>query len=54
MLRVDAIHENEPLSRTTTAAVRAELDALAGWLGLTRGQGRPQASPTAAKCHPFG
>ena len=23
-------------SRTTTAAVRAELDALAGWLGLSR------------------
>jgi uncharacterized protein YcaQ len=40
VLRVDAIHEDEPFSRTTTAAVRAELDALAGWLGLTRGQGR--------------
>ena len=38
VLRVDAIHEDEPFSRTTTAAVRAELDALAGWLGLTRGQ----------------
>ena len=41
VLRVDAIHEDEPFSRTTTAAVRAELDALAGWLGLSRGQGRP-------------
>ena len=41
VLRVDAIHEDEPFSRTTTAAVRAELDALAGWLGLTRGQGGP-------------
>jgi hypothetical protein len=37
VLRVDAIHEDEPFSRATGAAVRAELDALAGWLGLTRG-----------------
>jgi uncharacterized protein YcaQ len=37
VLRVDAIHEDEPFSRGTSAAVRAELDALAAWLGLTRG-----------------
>jgi uncharacterized protein YcaQ len=37
VFRVDAIHEDEPFSRGTSAAVRAELDALAAWLGLTRG-----------------
>jgi hypothetical protein len=42
VLRVDAIHEDEPFSRTTTAAVRAELDALAGWLGLTRVRAGPR------------
>ena len=37
VLRVDAIHEDAPFTRRTSAAVRSELDALAGWLGLTRG-----------------
>jgi uncharacterized protein YcaQ len=37
VLRVDAIHEDERFARGTSAAVRAELDALAAWLGLTRG-----------------
>ncbi|HEV7655170.1 MAG TPA: crosslink repair DNA glycosylase YcaQ family protein [Mycobacteriales bacterium] len=34
VLRVDAIHEDVPFSAATTAAVRAEIDRLAGWLGL--------------------
>ncbi len=34
VLRVAAIHEDEPFDRRTAAAVRAELDALADWLGL--------------------
>jgi len=34
-LRVNAIHEDVPFSRTMTAAVRAELDDLASWLGLS-------------------
>ncbi len=37
VLRVDAIHEDAPFSRRTSAAVRSELDALGAWLGLTRG-----------------
>jgi len=37
VLRVDAIHEDAPFTRRTSAAVRSELDALAAWLGLTRG-----------------
>jgi uncharacterized protein YcaQ len=41
VLRVDAIHEDEPFSRGTRAAVRAELDALAAWLGLTRPESHP-------------
>ena len=36
VLRVDAVHEDVPFSRRTGAAVQSELDALAGWLGLTR------------------
>jgi uncharacterized protein YcaQ len=34
VLRVTAIHEDEPFDRRTAAAVRAELAALADWLGL--------------------
>ena len=37
VLRVDAIHEDAPFTRRTSAAVRSELDALAAWLDLTRG-----------------
>jgi uncharacterized protein YcaQ len=35
-LRVDAVHEDVPFTRAVTAAVDAELDALAGWLGIER------------------
>jgi uncharacterized protein len=34
VLRVDALHEDVPFSAAMTADVNAELDALAGWLGL--------------------
>lgn len=34
LLRVDAIHEDIPFSRTVAAAVDAEIEALASWLGL--------------------
>ena len=34
VLRVDAIHEDEPFDRETRAAVEAELDSLALWLRL--------------------
>ena len=34
MLRVDAIHEDEPFSKSLTAAVRRELEDLADWLQL--------------------
>jgi uncharacterized protein YcaQ len=34
VLRVNAIHEDVPFTRAVTAAVRAELDDLASWLGL--------------------
>lgn len=34
VLRVDAIHEDEPFDATTAASVRAEIEDLAGWLGL--------------------
>ncbi|MEA2522637.1 MAG: uncharacterized protein QOI81_2283 [Actinomycetota bacterium] len=34
VLRVDAIHEDEPFNKTTTAAVRRELRDLARWLEL--------------------
>ena len=34
VLRVDAIHEDEPFPASTTAAVHAELEDLAGWLDL--------------------
>ena len=34
VLRVDAIHEDAPFTRRTSAAVRSELDALAAWLDL--------------------
>ncbi|MEV4518269.1 crosslink repair DNA glycosylase YcaQ family protein [Dactylosporangium sp. NPDC049525] len=35
VLRVNAIHEDEPFPKATTAAVRAEIAALAAWLQLT-------------------
>ncbi|MGF1424938.1 DNA glycosylase AlkZ-like family protein [Kitasatospora sp. LaBMicrA B282] len=35
LLRVHAVHEDEPFGRTLRSAVRAELASLAGWLGLT-------------------
>jgi uncharacterized protein YcaQ len=35
MLRVNAIHKDVPFTRAMTTAVRAEVDDLAGWLGLT-------------------
>jgi hypothetical protein len=34
VLRVDAVHEDEPFSAATRAAVDAEIDDLARWLGL--------------------
>ncbi len=34
VLRVNAIHEDVTFTRTMTAAVRAELESLASWLGL--------------------
>ena len=34
VLRVDAIHEDEPFNKTTAAAVRRELKDLARWLEL--------------------
>jgi uncharacterized protein YcaQ len=34
VLRVDAIHEDEPFTKTATAAVRRELKDLARWLEL--------------------
>jgi uncharacterized protein YcaQ len=37
VLRVDAIHEDEPFDRETTAAVKAEIAALAAWLQLREG-----------------
>ena len=37
-LRVNAIHEDVPFTRTMTAAVHGELDNLASWLGLSAGQ----------------
>ena len=37
ILRVDAIHEDEPFTRDLVEAVFAELDSLAGWLGLEIG-----------------
>jgi uncharacterized protein YcaQ len=33
-LRINAIHEDVPFTRTMSTAVRAELDSLASWLGL--------------------
>ena len=35
VLRVSAIHEDAPFTAAVTAAVRAEIDDLGGWLGLT-------------------
>jgi uncharacterized protein YcaQ len=35
VLRVDAVHEDEPFTREVDAAVRDEIDALAAWLGLS-------------------
>lgn len=37
VLRVDAIHEDEPFTRDLVEAVFGELDSLAGWLGLDIG-----------------
>ena len=37
VLRVDAIHEDEPFTRDVVEAVFGELDSLAGWLGLEIG-----------------
>lgn len=34
VLRVNAIHEDLPFTRTITRAVRTELEDLASWLGL--------------------
>jgi hypothetical protein len=34
VLRVDAVHEDEPFTPQAAAAVRAEIDDLARWLGL--------------------
>ena len=36
VLRVDAIHEDVPFTRAVRAGVEAEIDSLAGWLGLDR------------------
>jgi uncharacterized protein YcaQ len=40
VLRVNAIHEDVSFTRAMTAAVRAELDDLASWLGLTAVESR--------------
>jgi uncharacterized protein YcaQ len=37
VLRVDAIHEDLPFTKATTAAVHAQLADLAAWLGLPLG-----------------
>ena len=34
MLRVDAVHEDEPFTTAMTEAVDAEIEDLATWLGL--------------------
>ena len=34
MLRVDAVHEDEPFDEATSAAVRDEIEDLARWLEL--------------------
>ena len=34
VLRVDAVHEDEPFTPAMTAAVDAEIDDLAAWFGL--------------------
>ena len=34
MLRVDAVHEDEPFTKTAAAAIRRELKDLARWLEL--------------------
>ena len=36
VLRVDAVHEDEPFSASRREAVDAEIDDLATWLGLQR------------------
>ncbi len=41
ILRVHAIHEDVAFSRATAKAVRAELEALAAWLGLSGVDHRP-------------
>jgi hypothetical protein len=35
VLRVDAVHEDEPCTREVQSAVGNEIDALAAWLGLS-------------------
>jgi uncharacterized protein len=40
VLRVNAIHEDVKFTRAIAKAVRAEIDDLAGWLGL-------ETAPTA-------
>ncbi len=35
VLRVHAVHEDEPFTPDVEAAVRDEIDALAAWLGLS-------------------
>jgi uncharacterized protein YcaQ len=46
VLRVDAIHEDEPFTGDLVEAVFGELDSLAGWLGLEIG-GRAVGLPSA-------
>ncbi len=45
VLRVDAIHEDEPFSKTAAAAVRRELKDLARWLELRPGAARLRPLP---------
>ncbi|HET8607892.1 MAG TPA: crosslink repair DNA glycosylase YcaQ family protein [Gaiellaceae bacterium] len=45
VLRVDAIHADVRLGRTVTAAIRAELEDLASWLGLDRGTAPRRRAP---------
>ena len=42
VLRVRAIHQDVPFSKPMQRAVTAEIEALAGWLGLSRVDGPPQ------------
>ncbi len=40
VLRVNAIHEDMRFTKAISEAVRAEIDALAAWLGLQVGEPR--------------